>query len=137
MNTRQIQGWAWVACLGIYALSASAQITVEDIDLPQGDTEYTFQNVALDFLADFESSGPGWIWDFSELAVVDSTVTLVEDISEASFTAQFVFNGFDPEYQADHFYTFLNIPDFVDVGGDVGIPVQLDEVVGYLSLIHI
>ena len=99
--------------------------------MPQGDTEYTFQNVAPDFLADFESSGPGWIWDFTELAVVDSTVTLVEDISEASFTAQFVFNGFDPEYQADHFYTFLNIPDFGDFGGDVGIPVQLDEVVGY------
>ena len=131
MNTRQIQGWAWAACLGVFSLSASAQITVEDTDLPQGDTEYTFQNVAPDFLADFESSGPGWIWDFTELAVVDSTVTLVEDISEASVTAQFVFNGFDPEYQADHFYTVLNILDFGDLGGDVGIPVQLDEVVGY------
>ena len=131
MNTRQIQGWALAACLGVVTLSASAQITVEDTDLPQGDTEYTFQNVAPDFLADFESSGPGWIWDFTELAVVDSAVTLVEDISQASFTAQFVFNGFDPEYQADHFYTFLNIPDFGDLGGDVGIPVQLDEVVGY------
>ena len=131
MNTRQIQGWAWAACLGVFTLPAFAQITVEDTDLPQGDTGYTFQNVAPDFLADFESSGPGWIWDFSELAVVDSTVTLVEDISEASFTAQFVFNGFDPEYQADHFYTFLNIPDFGDLGGDVGIPVQLGEVVGY------
>ena len=131
MNTRQIRGWACAALLGVFTLHAFAQITVEDTDLPQGDTEYTFQNVAPDFLADFESSGPGWIWDFTELAVVDSTVTLVEDISGASFTAQFVFNGFDPEYQADHFYTFLNIPDFGDLGGDVGIPVQLDEVVGY------
>ena len=135
MNTRQIHGWVCAAFLGFFTLPAFAQITVEDTDLPQGDTEYTFQNVAPDFLADFESSGPGWIWDFTELAVVDSTVTLVEDISGASFTAQFVFNGFDPEYQADHFYTFLNIPDFGDLGGDVGIPVQLDEVVGYHQIV--
>jgi hypothetical protein len=93
------------------------------------------QNLTPDLFLDFEASGPGWIWDFSELEPVDSTVVEVQDIGDASFTALFTFdNAFlYPETQADHFYTFLNIPDLGDLGGDVGggVPIELDEVVGY------
>lgn len=114
---------------------AHGQITVTEGDMPQGGTDHVFQNLTPDLLLDFEASGPGWIWDFSELEPVDSTVVEVQDIGDASFTALFTFdNAFlYPETQADHFYTFLNIPDLGDLGGDVGggVPIELDEVVGY------
>jgi len=114
---------------------AHGQITVNQADLPQGGTDHVFQNLTPDLLLDFEASGPGWIWDFSELEPMDSTVVGVQDIGSASFTALFTFdNAFlYPEVQADHFYTFLNIPDLGDLGGDVGggLPIELDEVVGY------
>jgi len=115
------------------ANQAHGQITVDEGDLPQGGTAYTFQNLVPDVLFDYDAAGPGWVWDFSELDLVDSTVVEVQDIADAPFTAQFVFNGFDPEYQADHFYTFLNVPDLGDLGGDMGgeIPIELEEVVGY------
>ena len=101
---------------------AHGQITVNEGDLPQGGADHVFQNLTPDLLLDFETSGPGWIWDFSDLEPVDSTVVGVQDIGDASFTALFTFdNAFlYPEVQADHFYTFLNIPDLGDVGGDAG-----------------
>ena len=115
--------------------STSAQITVNQTDLPQGGTDHVFQNLTPDLFLDFDASGPGWIWDFSELEPVDSTVVGVQDIGSASFTTIFTFdNAFlYPEVQADHFYTFLNIPDLGEFGGDVGggLPIELDEVVGY------
>lgn len=114
---------------------ANGQITVNEGALPQGGTDHVFQNLAPDLFLDFETSGPGWVWDFSELEPEDSAVVGVQDIGEASFTALFAFdNAFlYPENQADHFYTFLNIPDLGDLGGDVGggLPIELAEVVGY------
>ena len=110
------------------ALPLSAQIAVSADDLPQGGTNHTFQNLEPEALFDYASSGPGWIWDFSYLGVTDSTEVVVEDIGEASFGAQFVFNGFDPSYQADHFYSFLAIPDLGDLGD---LPVNIEEVMGY------
>ena len=126
---------ATLAALALWTMAGRAhgQITVNEGDLPQGGTAYTFQNLVPDVLFDYDAAGPGWVWDFSELDLVDSTVVDVQDIDDAPFTAQFVFNGFDPEYQADHFYTFLNVPDLGDLGGDMGgeIPIELEEVVGY------
>ena len=114
--------------LAMAALPLSAQISVSADDLPQGGTTHTFQNLEPEVLFDYASSGPGWVWDFSGLGVTDSTEVVVEDIGEASFGAQFVFNGFDPTYQADHFYPFLAIPDF---GEEAELPVDLEEVTGY------
>ncbi len=112
------------------ATLTNAQVTVDQNDLPQGGVTHVFQNVTPDLFLDVESSGPGWVWDFSSLTVVDSTALEVHDIGNASFTSQFVFNGFDSNYQADHFYTFLNVPDFGEAGGEA-LPIELDEVVGY------
>ena len=100
------------------ATLANAQVVVDQSDLPQGGVTYGFQNVTPDLFLDVESSGAGWVWDFSELTVVDSNVLEVQGIGDASLTAQFVFNGFltSPEHQADHFYTFLNVPDFGEAG---------------------
>ena len=114
------------------ATLANAQVVVDQSDLPQGGVTYGFQNVTPDLFLDVESSGPGWVWDFSELTVVDSNVLEVRGIGDASLTAQFVFNGFltSPEHQADHFYTFLNVPDLGEAGGEA-LPIELDEVVGY------
>ena len=123
----------WVA--GLLALTNTlgyAQVTVNSIDLPQGGTTYTFQNALPDFGLNLESTGPGWIWDFSDMEVQDSTDVQVQDISDASFSAQFAFNGFDPDYQADHFYTVLSAPDFGDAGGDFGIAI--DELTGYFQV---
>ena len=114
--------------LAMAALPMSAQIAVSADDLPQGGTTHTFQTLEPEVLLDYASSGPGWVWDFSGLGVTDSTEVVVEDIGEASFGAQFVFNGFDPTYQADHFYPFLAIPDFGEEGE---LPVDLEEVTGY------
>ena len=105
---------------------------MNSIDLPQGGTTYTFQNALPDFGLNLESTGPGWIWDFSDMEVQDSTDVQVQDISDASFSAQFAFNGFDPDYQADHFYTVLSAPDFGDAGGDFGIAI--DELTGYFQV---
>ena len=44
-----------------------------------------------DVLFDYDAAGPGWVWDFLELDLVDSTVVEVQDIADAPFTAQFVF----------------------------------------------
>ena len=123
----------WVAAL--FALTStlgSAQVTVNSTDLPQGGTTYTFQNALPDFGLNLESTGPGWIWDFSEMELQDSTDVQVLDISDASFSAQFAFNGFDPNYQADHFYTLLSAPDFGDAGEDFGIAI--DELTGYFQV---
>jgi hypothetical protein len=110
------------------ALSAEAQITVNEGDLPQGGTSHTFQNLPLEGLFDFESSGPGWVWDFSELVPTDSSVQEVADIDEASFTTALVFNSpWDPDHQADHFYAFLALPDL----GDMGLPVDIESITGY------
>lgn len=120
--------------LALWTMTAQGQITVNEGDLPQGGSDYVFQNLTPDLLLDVASSGPGWIWDFSSLEPVDSAVVEVKDIDEASFTSQLVFNSFfDPSYESDHFYTFLNLPDLGDLGGDVGggLPIELEEVVGY------
>ena len=123
----------WVAAL--FALTNTqgfAQVTVNSTDLPQGGTTYTFQNALPDFGLNLESTGPGWIWDFSEMELQDSTDVQVQDISDASFSAQFAFNGFDPNYQADHFYTVLSAPDLGDAGVDFGIAI--DELTGYFQV---
>ena len=117
---------AWTCTLG------HAQITVDSDDLPQGGTTYTFQNALPDFGLNLESTGPGWVWDFTELELQDSTELQVQDIAEASFSSQFVFNGFDPNTQSDHFYTVLSAPDFGDAGDDFGIAI--DELTGYFQV---
>jgi len=87
-----------------------------------------FQNLPLDLLSDFGASGPGWVWDFSELVPTDSSVQEVADIDEASFTTALVFNSpWDPDHQADHFYAFLALPDL----GDMGLPVDIESITGY------
>jgi len=123
----------WRRVVGALALVAattptSGQITVNEGDLPQGGTSYTFQNLPIDPLMDLTSSGPGWIWDFSEELPTDSEVVDVFNITDASFTTALLFNSpWDPTHQADHFYTFLNLPDL----GDTGLPVDIQNVQGY------
>lgn len=109
-----------------------AQVTVGVSDLPQGGVAYTLQNVLPDFGLNLESTGPGWVWDFADLEVMDSTRVEVQDISEVPFTSQYVFDGPNPNHQADHFYTVLSAPDFGDVGGDFGIP--FDDLTGYFQV---
>ena len=121
-----------VASFALAMVGVHAQVTLGPADLPQGGTTYTFQNAFPDFGLNMESTGPGWVWDFSELVVQDSTDVEVLDISSASFSAQIVFNGFDPNTQADHFYTLLSAPDFGDAGGDFGIAI--DELTGYFQV---
>jgi len=120
-----------VAAWMIGTAPAWGQITVNESDLPQGGSSYTFQNLALDVLVDFEASGPGWVWDFSDQVPADSTVQDVFDIGSASFTTALIFNSpWDPDHQADHFYQFLALPDFGDLGGQT-LPIDLDEIMGY------
>ena len=121
-----------VASFALAMVGGHAQVTLGPADLPQGGTTYTFQNAFPDFGLNMESTGPGWVWDFSELVVQDSTDVEVQDISSASFSAQIVFNGFDSNTQADHFYTLLSAPDFGDAGGDFGIAI--DELTGYFQM---
>ena len=119
-----------LCCWAIFG-GAWAQVTVSEGDLPQGGTDYTFQNVTLDPLLNVEESGPGWVWDFSELVPTDSAVVQVQPISAASFTTGLLFNSpWNPTYQADHFYPFLNLPDL----SDVGLPVNIENVFGYHQL---
>jgi len=125
---------SWTTAIGIVvfpltlALPAWGQITVNEGDLPQGGTSYTFQNLPMEALVDFEASGPGWVWDFSNLVPTDSSVQEVTDISEASFTTALIFNSpWDPDHQADHFYPFLALPDL----GDMGLPVDIETITGY------
>ena len=106
-----------------------AQIVVGASDLPQGGTTYTFQTVAPDILLDFESSGPGWVWDFSDIEPTETNDIPVLSLSEASFQAQFAFSGFNPEYQADHFYPALVLPDMGGAGGELGFAIE--ELIGY------
>ena len=108
--------------------NVTAQITVNASDLPQGGSDYTFQNLTPDLLVDFGATGPGWVWDFSDLAPVDSMIQEVSDISSASFTTALVFNSpWDPDHQADHYYPFLALPDL----GDMGLPVDIESITGY------
>ena len=106
-----------------------AQIVVGASDLPQGGTTCTFQTVAPDILLDFESSGPGWVWDFSDIEPTEANDIPVLSLSEASFQAQFAFSGFNPEYQADHFYPALVLPDMGGAGGELGFAIE--ELIGY------
>lgn len=127
MNQNMLMSLCCWAILG----GAWAQVTVSEGDLPQGGTDYTFQNVTLDPLLNVEESGPGWVWDFSELVPTDSAVVQVQPISAASFTTGLLFNSpWNPTYQADHFYPFLNLPDL----SDVGLPVNIENVFGYHQL---
>jgi hypothetical protein len=113
------------------AATASAQIVVNQGDLPAGGNAYTFQNFTPDPFLNLENSGPGQVWDFSELDLIDSTVVDVQGIGSASFFASLLFNSpFDPTHQADHFYTFLNLPDL----GDAGLPIDIDQINGFHQL---
>ena len=104
-----------------------SQITVESGDLPQAGEEHTFQNVSLQSPFDYEGAGPGWVWDFSGLEVLDSTTLEVQDFGNVPLSLQIFLSGVNP----DHFYPFLNIPDFG--GGEEGmeLPIELDDVMGY------
>ena len=132
--THSFFGWpsGIAALLALTNTLGYAQVTVNSNDLPQGGTAYTFQNAVPDFGLNLESTGPGWIWDFSELEVQDSTDVQAQDMSTAPFSTQIVFNGFDPDHQADHFYTVLSAPDFGDAGADFGIAI--DELTGYFQM---
>jgi len=67
----------WVAALlALTNTLGHAQVTVNSTDLPQGGTTYTFQNALPDFGLNLESTGPGWIWDFSDMEVQDSPFQL-------------------------------------------------------------
>ena len=116
---------------GLWLPSSQAQITVNEGDLPLGGQSYTFQNLTPDLLLDYASSGPGWIWDFTEAQPVDSTVQEVLDIDEASALADLAFNAvWDPTHQADHFYEFLALQDL----GEFGLPVDIESVMAYYQI---
>ena len=117
----------WAALLWASTSQALSQTTVEAADLPQAGEEHTFQNVSLQMPFDYEAAGPGWVWDFTELEVLDSTVIEVENFINANpFVLANLFGS-----GSDHFYPALNIPDFG--GGEEGLelPIELDDVMGY------
>ena len=111
--------------LGINKPSAVANRLKRQICLKQGG--HTFQNVSLQMPFDYEAAGPGWVWDFTELEVLDSTVIEVQDFDNADFFVQLALFGAGP----DHFYPFLNIPDFGEAGEGFELPIELDDVMGY------
>ena len=117
----------WAALFWASTSQALSQTTVEAADLPQAGGEHTFQNVSLQMPFDYEAAGPGWVWDFTELEVVDSTVIEVQDFDNADFFVQLALFGAGP----DHFYPFLNIPDFGEAGEGFELPIELDDVMGY------
>lgn len=127
-QTSLMTTWAGVVCVMSACFPAYGQITVDEQDLPQAGSAHTFQNLPIDILVDFEASGPGWVWDFSDLNPIDSTLQDVSDVSAAAFPSNLYFDSpLDPEHQADHFYEFLALPDL----GDLGLPVEVESIMGY------
>ncbi|NQX91971.1 MAG: T9SS type A sorting domain-containing protein [Flavobacteriales bacterium] len=85
-----------------FAQIALSQITITASDLPNTDSVYVRATAANLGDFDFVSTGENFTWDFSELGQLNTTVTEFQEISEAPFAYQFLFNNpFDPDHIAD------------------------------------
>ena len=112
------------------APSLLAQIEVTQGDLPQGGNTYIFQNFTPEVLVDYGSSGPSWVWDFSNLLPADSIEVDVLASTQFSTEAQIFFaNPFFQDWHADHAYEWLSLPDL----GGGNAPVEVDQIMGYFQ----
>lgn len=97
----------------------SAQIIIDNGDMPGADSTYTLVNAINTSGYDFTSTGADYTWDFSELAEIGETNQAFMPVSGAPFTYQFLFNNpFDQAHLADF---AINTEGFA-IGG-----VSLDE----------
>lgn len=103
------------------AFSAQAQITLSGNDMPQGDVTYPIANATILDLTLTEITGENAVWDASNLISLGPAPLTPSDISQASFSAAFVFNSpFNSAYQCDFFLP----TEFPDLGMDLGIPLD-------------
>ncbi|MEO0405180.1 MAG: hypothetical protein AAF193_09945, partial [Bacteroidota bacterium] len=86
----------------VFVTVAHSQITITADDLPNTDSLYVRATAANPGQFDFTATGENFTWDFSELEQVNLNTTEFQEISEAPFAYQFLFNNpFDPEHVAD------------------------------------
>ena len=78
----------------------NAQVILHMDDMPSENDEYLVSN-ALSFTFDSEDTGEDHTWDFSDLNSSSQDTILFQDVSDAPFVYQFIFNNpFDPANQA-------------------------------------
>ena len=90
--------------LAAFCLTAVGQVAVTEAELPQADSSYLFVGFEAD--SSLFEAGHGITWGLVNVSSTDTFGIDVQPISEAPFISQFVFNGFDPYTQADHFYPY-------------------------------
>ena len=84
-----------------FALSASAQITIDSDDMPVAGTTQEFIIGNTFTFLDFQSAGAGTNWNYSELQEFTATTEEYVSVSATPFLYQFLFNSpFNEEYQA-------------------------------------
>ena len=102
-------------------LHAEAQITITGNDLPQGGVTYPLANATILDFGITDIIGENALWDAGDLIVLGPAPITPSDISQASFSAAFVFNSpFNSTYQCDFFLP----TEFPDLGIDLGIPLD-------------
>ena len=79
-------------------------MAVIEAELPQADSSYLFVGFEAD--SNLFQAGHGITWGLVNVSSTDTFGIDVQPISEAPFTSQLVFSGFDPYTEADHFYPY-------------------------------
>ena len=90
--------------LAASCLTAVGQVAVIEAELPQADSSYLFVGFEAD--SNLFQAGHGITWGLVNVSSTDTFGIDVQPISEAPFTSQLVFSGFDPYTEADHFYPY-------------------------------
>lgn len=109
-----------VAALSV-ASSSTSQITIDSPDLPQPGVTYPLVNAAIADITLGELAGANVTWDASALLPISEAPITPVSMSQASITANLVFNSpFNSTYQCDFFLP----TEFPDLGVDLGIPLD-------------
>ncbi|MBK9732527.1 MAG: T9SS type A sorting domain-containing protein [Chitinophagaceae bacterium] len=74
-------------------ISASAQITITQADMPHPGGTYITTGLVLDLAIDPVETGPDHIWDFQQLTPLTSTTDTFYDQTELSFLYQLLYTG--------------------------------------------
>ena len=109
-------------CLLFGTLSFS-QIEVEAADFPGKSDTVRYTNV-FDFGLDYQSTGPGMFWNFTNLGGDSQTLLRHNSVDDADMLTQALFGSIVlPAYRATYYIPATAIP-FDDLSSVLGVPIE-------------
>jgi len=115
----------------ITTFSAIGQITIDQNDFPGAD-DTAMISISDETTMDLVTTGADAIWDFTDTHIMSQRIDTFYNMSDASFTYQFIFNNiiFEPDYASDYFYNLVGF----DLAGTSGAGITIESPQGFVKI---